>query len=234
MKQRVKTAFIFGAGIGTRLLPLTQHCPKPLLEIKGRPIITYVMDHLLEIGVERFIINIHHLSDLFLKKFPEKNWRGVPIIFRYEPILLETAGSLKNIEDLLSEDDTIICYNGDVISNLSLKKLISAHERNGAEITLALRSNGHLLNVEIDEKGVLCDIRDILDRKGAQRCQFTGIYAVETSFINHLEKGKIESIIYPMIRRIRESPGSIRGVIIDDGEWFEIGSIETYNQINVI
>ncbi len=231
MRRRFKTAFILGAGLGTRLLPLTQQCPKPLLEIKGRPIITYIMDHLLEIGIERFIINIHHLSDLFLKSFPEQKWRGVPIIFRYEPILLETAGGLKNIEDLLTEDEAIICYNADVISNLSLKKLISAHDENRPEITLALRSKGHLLNVEIDEKGYVCDIRNILGRIGIKRCQFTGIYTVETSFLSHLVKGRVESIIYAMIRRISEMPGSIKGVIIDDGQWQEIGSIETYNKI---
>lgn len=231
MKRRFKTAFILGAGLGKRLLPLTQQCPKPLLEIKGRPIITYVMDHLLGIGIERFIINIHHLSDLFFKKFPEQNWRGVPIIFRYEPILLETGGGLKNIEDLLAEDDAIICYNGDVISNLSLKKLISAHDRNGADITLALRSKGNLLNVEIDEVGNICDIRNILGKRGIKRCQFTGIYALETSFLKYLKKGEIESIIHAMIRRINEKPGSIRGVIIDDGQWLEVGSIEAYRQI---
>ena len=54
-KRRFKTAFILGAGLGTRLRPLTEECPKPLLEIGGRPIITYAMDHLLTAGVDRFI-----------------------------------------------------------------------------------------------------------------------------------------------------------------------------------
>ena len=128
-KRRFKTAFILGAGLGTRLRPLTEECPKPLLEIGGRPLITYAMDHLIKVGVDRFIVNTHHLSEVYLKKFPNREWHGVPIIFRYEPVLLDTAGGLKNIEDLLDEDEAIFCYNGDVMTNLPLQRLLEAHEQ---------------------------------------------------------------------------------------------------------
>ena len=97
--RRFKTAFILGAGLGTRLRPLTERCPKPLLEVGGRPVITYAMDHLLSIGVERFIVNTHYCPDVYLQKFPDRSWRGAPIIFRHEAVLLDTAGGLKNIED---------------------------------------------------------------------------------------------------------------------------------------
>lgn len=232
MKKRFKTAFIFGAGLGMRLYPLTKNCPKPLIKIKGRPIISYVMDHLLEIGIERFIVNTHYLPELYLKEFPEKKYRGIPIQFSYESNLLETAGGLKNIEDLLSNDETIICYNGDVISNIPLQKLISAHEEMKPEITLVLRSKGNLLNIEIKENGEICDIRNVLANRGIMRCQFTGIYAVETSFLKYLTKDKVESIVFPMIRSIIERPGSIRGIIIDERDWYEIGSLEDYYQLN--
>ena len=104
-KSRIRTAFILGAGLGTRLRPLTEHCPKPLLPVGGRPLITYVMDHCLSIGVERFIVNTHHCADAYEKAFPGWNWRGKPILFRHEPILLDTAGGLKNIENLLEDDE---------------------------------------------------------------------------------------------------------------------------------
>ena len=54
---------------------------------------------------------------------------GRPIIFRYEPVLLETAGGLKNIEDLLEEDEAIICYNGDVLCDFPLQKLVQSQRR---------------------------------------------------------------------------------------------------------
>jgi NDP-sugar pyrophosphorylase family protein len=94
-KSSIKTAFILGAGLGTRLRPLTDDYPKPLLPAGGRPMITYAMDHLISAGIERFIINTHYFAESYNKVFPDRQWRGIPMIFRYEPVLLDTAGGIK-------------------------------------------------------------------------------------------------------------------------------------------
>jgi len=112
--------------------------------------------------------------------------------FRHEPVLLETAGGLKNIEDLLGEDEAIICYNGDVITDLPLQKLIRAHEEHRPEVTLALRSSGPLLNVNINASGEIVDLRHILGNPGIQACLFTGIYTVETSMLQFFDAEKID------------------------------------------
>lgn len=229
--RRFKTAFILGAGLGTRLKPLTDSCPKPLLPIDGRPIITYAMDHLLGIGVDRFIVNTHHCPEVYRTVFPDCSWRGASILFRHEPVLLDTGGGLKNIEDLLETDDIIVCYNGDIITDLPLQPLIDAMEQGGAEAMLILRSSGPLLNVNITETGDICDLRHTLGKRGVRSCLFTGVYAVRTALLAGLTAGKIESVVDVFLRRITDEPGAVRGVIVDEGEWNDIGSIETYERM---
>lgn len=231
-KKRFRTAFILGAGLGTRLRPLTERLPKPLLPLNGRPIITYAMDHLIGAGMERFIVNTHHRPEAYGEAFPDASWRGIPIIFRHEPTLLDTAGGLKNIEDLLSGDGAILCYNGDILSDVSLAGLIAAHEKDRPDATLLLRTEGPLRNVDIDSSGAICDMRHVLGRPGTAQCLFAGIYAVETSLLRHMEPGRIESVVDVFLRRITAHPGSIRGIVVDEGTWHDIGSVEVYRKIN--
>ncbi len=230
-KRRFRTAFILGAGLGTRLRPLTDRCPKPLLALGGRPIITYAMDHLLTVGVDRFIVNTHHCPDVYEEKFPDGSWREVPIRFCHEPVLLETGGGLKNIEPLLDGDEAILCYNGDVVADFPLQPLVDAHNGSGAEATLALRSTGPLLNVNVDEAGAVCDMRHTLGRAGVRSCLFTGIYAVDTAMLRFIEGGKVESIVPVLLRRIRGRYGSVRGCLLDEGQWHDIGSVEAYEAL---
>ena len=231
--KRYKTAFLLGAGLGTRLRPLTEKCPKPLLEIGGRPLITYAMDHLLTVGVDRFIVNMHHCPEVYAQKFPDGYWRGVPIYFRHEPMLLDTAGGLKNIEDLIVEDEAIFCYNADVIADFPLQDLLETQERRRPEVTLALRSSGalSLLNVSLNKRGEICDLRNTLKNPGVQSCLFTGIYTLETSILRFIEAGKIESIVPILLRRIVEKPGSILGTVIDSGKWESIDSLNAYERL---
>ena len=230
-KRRFRTAFLLGAGLGVRLRPLTSRCPKPLLPVGGRPIITYGMDHLMEAGVDRFIVNTHHCPWVYGEVFPDKSWRGVPIEFCHEPVLLDTGGGVKNIEDLLKDDEAIVCYNGDILTDLPLKGLIEAHDRERPEATLALRSTGPLLNVCLGPSGDICDLRTRLGNPGVGRFLFTGVYVMETALLAYTEKGAAESIIDVFLRRIVEKPGSIRGAVIDDGDWYDIGSPEVYDQL---
>lgn len=229
--KRIRTAFILGAGLGTRLRPLTDDCPKPLLPVGGRPLITFAMDHCLSAGIERFIVNTHHCPRAFDRAFPERSWRGWPILLRHEPLLLETAGGLKNIEDLLDEEEAILVYNGDIVSDLPLGRLLEAHAAGKREVTLALRSRGPVTNVAVDAEGRVCDLRGLLGNPGVRRCLFTGIYTVEKRFLRRLTPGKAESVVPIFAEMIREAPGAVGNVIIDEGTWRDIGNPEQYEEI---
>ena len=231
-KSPIRTSFILGAGLGTRLRPLTDNCPKSLLPAGGRPMITHAMDHLISAGIERFIINTHYFAEAYQKAFPDRQWRGVPIIFRYEPVLLDTAGGIKNIEDLLDGDDAIIVYNGDTFTDLPLAHLINCHYAKGKEVTLALRSSGSPLNISLNARGEICDLRHILGDSGVMSCLFTGIYIVEKTFLRRLTAGRKESVIPVFATMIKEQPGSVAGIIINEGRWYDIGSVAEYERIN--
>ncbi len=224
----ITTAFVLGAGLGTRLRPLTEGCPKPLLPIGGRSIISYVFDHLIHVGVQNIIINTHHRAERYKEAFPDFCWRGVPLIFKHEEQLLETAGGLKNIGDLIACEERIIVYNADIFSTLPLEKLIEAHYMNTNEVTLALRSKGQPLSVKIDAENRVKDLRNTFKVSHGKSCLFTGIYIVERSFLKRLEAGKIESVVDVWIRMIKQHLDLIGGVVIDEGLWCDIGTKEEY------
>jgi NDP-sugar pyrophosphorylase family protein len=192
---------------------------------------TYAMDHLMTVGVERFIVNTHHLAPAYEAAFPQGHWRGRPVIFRFEPLILNTGGGLKNIEDLLVHDEAIWVCNGDIMTDLPLERLREGHEARGREVTLALRSTGSPLNVGLDDQGCICDFRFSLGVPAARHCLFTGLYIVNRSFLARLEAGGRQDIVSVFIDMLRENPASVGGVVIDEGHWHDIGSLEVYERI---
>ncbi|MCR5183764.1 MAG: NTP transferase domain-containing protein [Opitutales bacterium] len=221
----MKTAFILGAGLGTRLRPLTEHCPKPLIEVGGKPIICRAFDALIAAGIGRFIVNTHHAADCYKTAFPKSEYHGVPITFVHETVLLDTGGGLKNIEPLLSdEDESIAIYNGDILANLDLKRLFAFHRGNDALATLLLRTDS-CGNVNFDDcSSRVCDMRDRLGVAGTRRCRFTGIYCVRRAFFKELVPGKTESVVEAFLRTIARSRG-IAALVDDGGSWQDLGTI---------
>ena len=138
----IKQAFVLAAGLGTRLRPLTDTLPKPLIPVGLKPLITFAFDHLIaDAGVEEFIVNTHHLAGAYAEAFPEGAYRGRPLRFRHEPVLLETGGGIRNIADLLRPGGgTLLIYNGDILTDLPLAPAIAYHRASGNEVTLVLRS----------------------------------------------------------------------------------------------
>ena len=132
---------MLGAGLGTRLRPLTDLVPKPLFPIFGKPVITFAMDHLIANGVERFVINAHHLPQQFLDLFGSGLYRGREVHVVVEPALLETGGGIRNAADLLGEDPFFV-YSGDIFTDIDLERLVRIHFSGDYGATLGLRPLG--------------------------------------------------------------------------------------------
>jgi NDP-sugar pyrophosphorylase family protein len=129
-------AFIFAAGLGTRLKPLTDTMPKALVPVGGKPLLAHVIEKLKAAGCKKIVINIHHFGDMIIDYVKSQNNFGVEILFSDErQMLLETGGAIKHAVDLLG-DEPFLIHNVDILSNVDLKALIAAHSEADSAATL--------------------------------------------------------------------------------------------------
>lgn len=135
-------AFIFAAGLGTRLKPLTDTMPKALVPVGGKPLLAHVIEKLKAAGCKKIVINIHHFGDMIIDYVKSQNNFGIEILFSDErEMLLETGGAIKHAVDLLG-DEPFLIHNVDILSNVDLKALIAAHsEANSAATLLVSKRN---------------------------------------------------------------------------------------------
>ncbi|MHB1080933.1 MAG: sugar phosphate nucleotidyltransferase [Prosthecobacter sp.] len=224
----MKQAFVLGAGIGERLKPLTEQLPKPLVPVFHRPLITYAFDHLMAAGVSRLVVNTHHIPEAYAEAFPDQSYKGTPIQFRNEsPVRLETAGGIANVRDLLCNEPFLV-YNGDILTDLPLKPLLTEHRGNGNLVTLVLRSHGPSLHIAFDpRRGLVTDIRNKLGTGDEGKYLFTGIYACDPAIHDWITPGKVESVIPIFLNMIR-SGAKLGAVVIDEGSWWDLGSRTAY------
>ena len=129
-------AFIFAAGLGTRLKPLTDTMPKALVPVAGKPLLAHVIEKLKAAGCKKIVINIHHFGQMIIDYVKENNNFGIDIVFSDErEMLLETGGAIKHAVNLLG-DEPFLIHNVDIMSNVDLKALWSEHINSGSAATL--------------------------------------------------------------------------------------------------
>lgn len=207
---------------------MTEQLPKPLVPVFHRPLITFAFDHLISAGVSKLVVNTHHIPQAYDTAFPDHAYRGVPVQFRNEsPVRLETAGGIANVRDLLGSEPFFV-YNGDILTDLPLKPLMTEHRENGNVVTLALRSHGPALHIAFDpRRGRVTDIRNKLGTGDEGKFLFTGIYACDPSIHDWITPGKVESVIPIFLNMIRQG-AKIGAVVIDEGYWWDLGSRTAY------
>ena len=133
----ITRAMLLAAGEGTRLRPLTEKCPKPMLPVGGRPLIEHTLRQLVKVGVREAVINLHHHPEAVIDYFGDGSKVGLHLEFSIETDLMGTAGGLKKVEDFFVREPFYLMY-GDNLSTCDLLKLSQAHQEYGGLATIAL------------------------------------------------------------------------------------------------
>lgn len=225
----ITQAFVLGAGLGTRLRPLTEDLPKPLIPIFQKPLITFALDHLIAAGVQSFVINTHHRAAAFQELFAQGSYRGYPVQLVHEPEILGTGGGIKNVERLLRNEPFIVC-SGDILSDIYYAPLMDEHFRAGNDVTLALRETGLGTDVAF-EGGRVVDMVNRYGREG--RYDFAGISVWTPAIFERIPTGQHVSYI-PILAEWIGQGGKIGGVVSNERKWFNIGSRKEYLEVHRI
>lgn len=223
----ITKAFVLGAGLGMRLRPLTEEVPKPLIPIYQKPLITFVLDHLIAIGIRSFVINTHHRPEPFRELFSENEYRGCSVELVHEPEILGTGGGIKNAERLL-DDELFITYSGDLLTDIELRPLLDEHLREGNDVTMALRETHLGKDVAVDGNRVV----DIAKRYGREgRYDFAGVGIWTRAVFERIPPGQHLSYI-PVLAKWIGDGGRIGGVVSSAGKWFNIGNRREYLDVH--
>jgi mannose-1-phosphate guanylyltransferase len=225
--NKITQAFVLGAGLGIRLRPLTEALPKPLIPIFQKPLITFAFDHLIDTGVNKFVVNTHRLPELFQNFFSENGYKGCRIRLVHEPDLLETGGGIKNAERDLGTEP-FMTYSGDILTDVNLDPLIDEHFRRGNDVTLALRKTGLGSDIALRDHRVV----DIANRYGIPgNFDFANIAVWNSAVFQRIPPQKKISFI-PIITDWIAQGGKIGGLVMNDGKWFNIGSRTQYLDVH--
>jgi NDP-sugar pyrophosphorylase family protein len=128
---------IMAGGMGTRLRPHTENCPKPLLSVAGKPMLEHIIDRAKQEGFNRFVLATHYLGYMIEDHFGDGERFDVQISYLREDAPLGTAGALSLLNPL--PDAPLVVTNGDVITDIRYGELLDFHVRHAASATMAVR-----------------------------------------------------------------------------------------------
>nr|WP_086939819.1 nucleotidyltransferase family protein [Thaumasiovibrio occultus] len=137
--KHANPVFIMAGGFGTRLRPLTDSCPKPMLKIGNKPILETVIRSFIKAGFENFYISTHYMPEQIEAHFGDGSDLGVSITYVYEESPLGTGGALGLLPQDLPKDLPLIMMNGDVLTKVDFQRLLDFHVENDADATMCVR-----------------------------------------------------------------------------------------------
>ena len=229
-------AMIFAAGLGTRLKPLTDHMPKALVPVAGKPMLEHVINKLIAAGVDGIVINVHHFAQQIIDFLKEKDNFGIQIWISDETgELLETGGGIKKASPYFNEP--FLVHNADILSNLDLKAMYDSHVASGNDATLLVSPRKTARYLLFNEENKLCGWvnKETLQTKPEgfvyqpetqKEYAFGGIHIISPSLFKYMEgwTGKF-SIIDFYLQTCQQA--QLGGYIKEDLQLIDIGKLDT-------
>ena len=219
-----KTGMVLAAGLGTRMRPITQTVPKPLIELGGQTLLDHAIDRLVLAGVQRIVVNVHYKPELITERLAAR--RQPKIDISHEEELLETGGGVLKALPLL--DDRFFVVNSDVLwldgKDYALTRLAGAFDDKHMDAALLLQRTTNAIGYE--GRGDF-----FLDPLGTPRWRaeqeiapyiFTGVQLLHRRLFDGISERRFSLAV--LYRRALEA-GRLRA-IVHDGEWYHVGTPE--------
>lgn len=230
MKKIPLNIFLPAAGLGERLRPVTNHIPKPLLPLLGRPLIGVILGKLTSICEGKIGVNLHHKPEMIREWFRVSPYAD-QVTFFPEDRLLGTGGALKNAEPFLAGTHFIV-HNADILLDISFNKLVEAHFASGNIATLVTHRRPDLSNVVIDDNDCVIDVENPGDSRPdpariAKKVAYTGVAVYSPDILRFLPAG----VSHATAAWIAASKAGYKVKTMDftGSYWSDIGSPATYS-----
>lgn len=223
-------AIIFAAGLGTRLKPLTDNCPKALVLLNGKPLLWHSISLLKKYGIDDITVNVHHFSKDIIKYLSENEFNIRINISDESDFLLDTGGGLLKARHFLDGNEPFIACNVDIISSVDIGKLVEYHKENHAIATLVVKNRLTSRYFMFDDSMKLTGWantttgEEIISNEefyNSQMFAFSGIQVLSPEIFDLIEeKGKFS--ITALYLRLAEKH-TIKGWIDESEFWLDLG-----------
>lgn len=226
-------AMILAAGLGTRLLPLTNARPKALMPLRGATMLEYWVERLYRCGFDAVFLNAYHHKDRVALAVSEGQW-PIPVKVLNETVLLGTGGGIRSAAEHIG-DEPFAVINVDVVSDADLRLLYASHKVAGAEVSLLLHDWSAFNNVAVSEHGLVLGFgqegQRIANRMSRVRLMaFTGIHFINPSALAGAAPGVPGDILD--IYRTLIARGVFPAAVTQQGLlWREMGSVDSYRRL---
>jgi MurNAc alpha-1-phosphate uridylyltransferase len=228
-------AMIFAAGRGERMRPLTDTCPKPLLQVRGRPLIVWHILNLVRAGIQEIVINHAHLGHMIEEALGDGHQFGAHIVYSPEGTALETAGGIALARELLGHAP-FIAIAGDIYCPHfdfgKAKDVLEESDPWGAPHPTDRRDLGWLYLVKNpvhNPKGDFALANFAIANDGDPRYTFSGIGVYRPEMFDGIEPGSSAKLA-PLLRKFADQ-GRIGGEVFR-GDWTDVGTVERLEQLN--